>query len=79
MVLLSPEEIVELNGNCIEVMGRPLTKGEAIKAGSRAQLKKVVEWGDERCPHPSTFDGQRLMKKRRCPECWQALKKEAGL
>jgi len=46
---------------------------------ARAQLKRVAEWGNEPCPHPSTFDGQRLTKKKNCPDCWQVLLKEAGL
>lgn len=71
-MLLTDEEIVELNGNCIEVMGRPLTKGEAIKAGSRAQLKKVVEWGDEIClGHP--VQPRIPIIKRQCTECWKSL------
>ena len=42
---------------------------------AKAQVKKVVEWGDEECPHPSTFDGQLLGKKRNCPECWREILK----
>ena len=45
----------------------------------KAQLKKVVEWGDEDC-----FDhnGARRreqgwhIKRRVCPECWQTLLEE---
>ena len=44
-----------------------------IKVRFKAQLKKVMEWGNEDCPHPSTFDGQRLTKKKNCPECWKDL------
>ena len=42
-----------------------------------AQLKKVVEWGGEDCPHKydPPFNGM----KRECSYCWQAPKKEAGL
>ena len=43
----------------------------------RYTLEQMVEWGDERCPHPSTFDGQLLTRKKNCPECWQELKKLA--
>ena len=40
-----------------------------------AILKKVVEWGDEDCPHPANT----LIiscPKRACGKCWQALLKE---
>ncbi len=37
----------------------------------KAQLKKVVEWGDEDCPHnPKPI---RLKVKRGCLMCWQSL------
>ena len=75
MVLLSSEEIEELSTwwlDAAEEVDRATTV-------AKSQLKQVMEWGEERCPHPSTFDGQCLNHKRMCPECWQALKKEAGL
>ena len=47
---------------------------------AQAQLKKVVEWGGERCPHtknfPDTVDRPmpELMRwKGYCPRCWQSL------
>ncbi len=48
----------------------PSTEDERI---AKVQVRRVIMWGDERCPHPSTFDGQRLTRKKNCPECWQAL------
>ena len=42
-----------------------------IGAVAKAQLKKVVEWGDEEC---SKHGGGRF--KRECRLCWQALLKE---
>ena len=40
---------------------------------NKAQLKKVVEWGDTGCSH------QRVGLRKNCPTCWQSLKEEAGL
>ncbi len=52
----------------------------ADKAIAKAQLKKVVEWGNERCPHTKDFDGieniPALLYKRFCGVCWQALLEE---
>ena len=36
-------------------------------------VRKIVEWGNEECPHwhdPPSF----CSYKRECPYCWQALK-----
>ena len=72
MILLSDEEIKKLIHEKWKTRDT-LTFEELAKA----QLKKVVEWGDEDCPHLSKpaeyFDGQH---KRECRDCWQALKKE---
>ena len=40
------------------------------KYTNKAQLKKVVEWGDEDCPHREQ-NGWHL--KHYCPKCWQSL------
>jgi len=42
---------------------------EAIK---KAQLKKVVEWGGETCPH-DLGEGTQCYKHA-CDMCWQSLK-----
>jgi len=39
---------------------------------AKAQLKKVVEWGDRDCPHIANVLG----KKHYCFYCWQALSEE---
>ena len=47
----------------------------------RFQLRKVVEWGDGRCPH-STYSGhagKNYMRRHECSECWAELKLEASL
>ena len=38
-----------------------------------AQLKKVVEWGDEECGEHSH---RMTLSRRMCPECWQTLLEE---
>lgn len=42
------------------------------QAAYKAQLKKVYEWGNERCPHHSNGYGSRHS----CKKCWQALLEE---
>ena len=42
-----------------------------------AQLRKVVEWGEETCPH-DLGEGTQCYKHA-CDMCWQSLKEEAGL
>ena len=47
----------------------------AHHAIAKAQLKKIVEWGEETCPH-DLGEGTQCYKHA-CGMCWQALK--AGL
>ena len=69
MILLTAEERIALDKN----EGAAYYRG--VEDGSRAQLKKVVEWSGEQCPHtPPSY----LRFKCECLECWQALKKEVG-
>ena len=46
---------------------------------AQAQLRKVVEEGEKECPHDGGEKRVSSFPKRRCPICWQALRKEAGL
>ena len=76
-VLLNDEEIQQEIGGSLEVfMGIEHNLPKILKA----QLKKVVEWGDEECfKHPFTSDlkeEEYNRKRHRCPECWQSLLKE---
>ena len=41
----------------------------AFAPASKAQLKKVYEWGEEYCMEHNHLD----TLKRQCPECWQSL------
>ncbi len=46
----------------------------------KAEMKEVVEWGDEVCTHFNhSFPYIRGRLRRTCNECWQAFKKEKGL
>jgi len=49
---------------------------EAADTATDKAVKKVIEWGDEICPHILTqiVDGAETTK-RECSVCWQALKK----
>ena len=79
MILLSDEEIlVAINS------GRKASDGILLQVPPeymrdkrsclKAQLKKVVEWGEEVCrEHDKTM---RRAQRRFCDECWQSLLKE---
>ena len=52
-----------------------------IEAGTKSQLKKVVEWGDEDCPHLTTTGGtlpDRKTKPQRKRECWTCRQPLSG-
>ncbi len=46
----------------------------AQKAIAKAQLKKVVEWGNEPCDVKEHYELN--AKKRQCEACWQSLLEE---
>ncbi len=48
-------------------------KHYAFEAGAKAQLKKVVEWGEEDCTDRSHSG---TMPRRSCGFCWQSLLEE---
>lgn len=50
---------------------------EINKLSCIAQLKAVVEWGDELCPHTRIGDINFPKKRCECDLCWQALRREA--
>ena len=51
-----------------------------LEVVAEAQLKKVMEWGNEDCeehPYTSRSKGEAYNRKHhRCPECWQGLLEE---
>ena len=78
MILLNGKERRDvLTYDCAEEFDLAL---DNIKAGTKAQAKKIYEWGDEDCekhPYTSRSKGEAYNRKRhRCPECWQELLKE---
>ena len=44
-----------------------------------AGAKKLVEWGNEDCPHAGYVLENAVLHKRECFRCWQALEKAVGL
>ncbi len=77
MILLTPEELVRLAS---EYKSEGLYQ-YALKertAIAKAQLRKVVEWGEEDCPHRKQFVDIPY-PKRTCSICWSGLRKVAGL
>ena len=78
MILLSPEEIKEVYHSC-SVGG--FIRSEVEKAIARAQLKKVVEWGNEDCTEHGFIITEEVLKyppRHQCPKCWQVLRKEVN-
>ena len=78
MILLTDEEIPYKPDNEKEEMYCDIgARDKSIYTeGAQAQLKKVVEQGEKLCEHGSY---QLSRKGKDCPNCWNALKQEAGL
>lgn len=70
MILLTPDELDELE---IQFPFESLATHVVSATYCAAQLKKVVEWGNEPCPHILTqiMDGSDT-RKRNCDVCWQS-------
>ncbi len=85
MILLDDEEIDKAYLAYMESDLPPKTdiSRGANRAIIQAQLKKVVEWQEAKCAehpeHNAYDDGLHFNLRRDCPQCMQALKKEAGL
>ena len=45
---------------------------------AKAQVKKLVEWGGEGCPHNLSPEGMSYDLKHECLACWQSLLKEVN-
>lgn len=73
MILLTGEEIASVCG--------VIEYEESARKAVRAQLKKVAEWGDLFCVELDHYGTSKYVDKRQreCRQCWQALKKEAGI
>ena len=82
-ILLTPEEINNIGKNWYETECKAPTKAQRLKlarvnsiilhsAIAKAQAKKIVAWGDEKCPHWNS----EWHLKHYCPKCWQELQKE---
>ncbi|KKN75004.1 hypothetical protein LCGC14_0385060 [marine sediment metagenome] len=85
MILLTDEEIrgaiqdynATLNQCCDDSYFT--IHADSFNAIAKAQLKKVVEWGNEWCPVHTieiSKDVTEVIAKHQCCECWQALLKE---
>lgn len=74
MILLTDAEIPHKRDN---YLGRPETMRHiAFKAGAKAQIGKLYNWGNEDCPHAGYVLENPLLHKRECSKCWQELLKE---
>ena len=75
-MLLTDEEIQVIFDRAKRTPTAPVDCYICRKNLAKAQLKKVVEWGNEDCPH-NTPSG-RVKFARECHLCWQTLLKEVG-
>ena len=69
-ILLTPEEIQQVKTSDMPIAKIP--KHTVEIAIAKAQAKKIVAWGDEKCPHWNS----EWHLKHYCPKCWQELQKE---
>ncbi|KKM63467.1 hypothetical protein LCGC14_1511280, partial [marine sediment metagenome] len=71
-ILLDDEEIKEASREYPDSMLN--YNPPQLRRIAKAQLKKVVEWGEGRCPHFNPGGETTIYGKRRdCYKCWQAL------
>ncbi len=82
MIQLIDEEMKALRPD-VPACGQTVFECASCSGGcpivAKAQLKKVVEWGDTRCDGDEKHYGSQFIPpplKRNCPECWQALLEE---
>ena len=82
MILLTKHEAEEAINPMLGLIQRFLGVGEKVTGRdaqiAKAQLKKVAEWGNEKCPHIVDLGevGTMGLPNRACVKCWQALLKE---
>ena len=58
------------------VPGEECADAPIADAIAKAQLKEMVEWGDDTCDD-TTHDGYvNSILRRECPDCWQVLLEE---
>ena len=74
MIRLTDEEITEL-WKQLNKQYPKLDRITSIREGAKAQLKKVVEWGNEDCACLRE-EGSHIPHRHFCPRCWQALVEE---
>ena len=83
MIRLTDEEIIQAidkaNGSSEWREGWEIQDvlEEQDRSIAKAQLKKVVEWGNSGCPHGGCLPGNHYeFSKSQCPKCWQTLLEE---
>ena len=69
--LLTDEKMKAINDN----MPSDAKYGDVFKAIAKAQLTKILEWGDEDCLDHFVYGQER--KRSNCEECWQELQEDA--
>ena len=81
MIRLTDEEIGEVMGlpypleEDLEHENYAVVDIQDLHPLAKAQLKKVVEWGDDLCLEHANKQVINVYK-RECPQCWQALLEE---
>ena len=87
MILLTPEQMKQEWVKCEHSLGFLGVTGEMycdltdkphVEFQAQAQLRKVVEWGEELCQDYNHRWGLGEAPRRECTECWCDLKAELG-
>jgi len=77
MILLTDEEILEAMNrkpfDCVRHVTLSDGYADELSEIAKAQIEKIVEWGNERCPHFEGTIGGQTPTKRECYHCWQTL------
>ena len=75
MIRLTDEEITEL-WKQLNKQYPKLDRITSIREGAKAQLKKMVEWGEGNCLDHPFRGGIVQLQRKECTLCWQALLEE---
>ena len=78
-VLLTPEEIMQ-QYDLLPTFVSPESSYSFMrrqgKQFAKAQLREVIKWGEDHCPHAGPVDDDPIQWKKHCNACWNELKRE---
>ncbi len=75
-VLLTEQELTDIWIAKLKATAHQAESLAFMRETAKAQLKNVIEWGEEPCPHP--HGGFPYYKKHECIACWNELSGFSG-